>query len=114
MGRIAERVKAGEDVQRDRRVYRDGIRRRDAEELGEGAVYKYEIIGYVKNIFNTLQYEVGDEGYGLAGNAKVAASAASGGAAPFLAPFLLLCALSLAALAGAPFAAAAALRLTRE
>jgi heme exporter protein B len=43
-----------------------------------------------------------------------AASAASGGAAPFLAPFLLLCALSLAALAGAPFAAAAALRLTRE
>jgi heme exporter protein B len=43
-----------------------------------------------------------------------AASAASGGAAPFLAPFLMLCALSLAALAGAPFAAAAALRLARE
>lgn len=43
-----------------------------------------------------------------------AASAASGGAAPFLAPFLALCALSLAALAGAPFAAAAALRLARE
>jgi heme exporter protein B len=43
-----------------------------------------------------------------------AASAASGGAAPFLAPFLVLCALSLAALAGAPFAAAAALRLARE
>ena len=43
-----------------------------------------------------------------------AASAASGGAAPFLAPFLALAALSLAALAGAPFAAAAALRLAGE
>jgi heme exporter protein B len=43
-----------------------------------------------------------------------AASAASGGAAPFLMPFLVLCALSLAAIAGAPFAAAAALRLARE
>jgi heme exporter protein B len=43
-----------------------------------------------------------------------AASAASGGAAPFAMPFLVLCALSLAALAGAPFAAAAALRLARE
>ena len=43
-----------------------------------------------------------------------AASAASGGAAPFLAPFLVLCALSLAAIAGAPFAAAAALRLAGE
>jgi heme exporter protein B len=43
-----------------------------------------------------------------------AASAASGGAAPFLTPFLLLCAMSLAALALAPFAAAAALRHVRE
>jgi heme exporter protein B len=43
-----------------------------------------------------------------------AASAASGGAAPFLMPFLVLCALSLAAIAAAPFAAAAALRLARE
>jgi heme exporter protein B len=43
-----------------------------------------------------------------------AASAASGGAAPFLTPFLMLCALSLAACAAAPFAAAAALRLARE
>ncbi len=43
-----------------------------------------------------------------------AASAASGGAAPFLTPFLALCALSLAAIAGAPFAAAAALRIARE
>jgi heme exporter protein B len=43
-----------------------------------------------------------------------AASAASGGAAPFLMPFLVLCALSLAAIAAAPFAAAAALRLARD
>ncbi len=43
-----------------------------------------------------------------------AASAASGGAAPFLTPFLLLCAISLFAIALAPFAAAAALRHVRE
>ena len=43
-----------------------------------------------------------------------AASAASGGAAPFLTPFLMLCAFSLFALAAAPFAAAAALRHIRE
>jgi heme exporter protein B len=43
-----------------------------------------------------------------------AASAASGGAAPFLTPFLMLCAISLFAVAAAPFAAAAALRLVRE
>ena len=39
-----------------------------------------------------------------------AAAAASGGTVPFHTPFLILCALSLAAIAGAPFAAAAALR----
>jgi heme exporter protein B len=43
-----------------------------------------------------------------------AASAASGGEAPFLTPFLVLCALSLFAIAAAPFAAAAALRHARE
>lgn len=43
-----------------------------------------------------------------------AASAASGGAAPFLTPFLMLCAMSLLAVAAAPFAAAAALRYVRE
>ena len=43
-----------------------------------------------------------------------AASAASGGAAPFLTPFLMLCAISLFAIAAAPFAAAAALRHVRE
>ncbi len=43
-----------------------------------------------------------------------AASAASGGAAPFLTPFLMLCAFSLFSVAAAPFAAAAALRHVRE
>lgn len=39
-----------------------------------------------------------------------AATAGLGNPIPFLTPFLILCALSLAAIAGAPFAAAAALR----
>ncbi len=43
-----------------------------------------------------------------------AASAASGGDAPFLTPFHMLCAMSLLAVAAAPFAAAAALRHVRE
>ena len=43
-----------------------------------------------------------------------AASAASGGMVPFLTPFLVLCGLTLLAIAGTPFAAAAALRLTGE
>jgi heme exporter protein B len=43
-----------------------------------------------------------------------AASAASDGAAPFLTPFLMLCAFSLLSLAAAPFAAAAALRQARD
>jgi heme exporter protein B len=43
-----------------------------------------------------------------------AASTASGGPTPFATPFLTLCALSLATLAGAPFAAAAALRHARD
>jgi len=43
-----------------------------------------------------------------------AASAASGGFAPFLTPFAVLAAISLFTMAAAPFAAAAAIRLTRE
>ena len=41
-----------------------------------------------------------------------AAAAASGGTVPFGVPLLVLCGLSVLSLAGAPFAAAAALRLT--
>ena len=43
-----------------------------------------------------------------------AASAASGGLSPFRTPFLMLCALSLLSIAGAPFAAAAAIRHIRD
>src|SRR5579863_2569094 len=43
-----------------------------------------------------------------------AASAASDGPTPFLTPFLVLCALTLLSLGGAPFAAAAALRHARD
>jgi len=43
-----------------------------------------------------------------------AGSAASGGPAPFWTPFLMLCAFSLFGVAAAPFAAAGALRLTRD
>ena len=38
VGRVAEGVEAGEDVERDRGVDRHGVRRRDAQVLGEGAV----------------------------------------------------------------------------
>ena len=43
-----------------------------------------------------------------------AGNAQQGNPVPFLTPFLVLCALSLAALAGAPFAAAAALRAMND
>ena len=43
-----------------------------------------------------------------------AANAGQGNPVPFLTPFLILCALTLAAVAGAPFAAAAALRAMNE
>ncbi len=43
-----------------------------------------------------------------------AASSVQAGGTPFAAPLLMLCALSLALIAAAPFAAAAALRLVRE
>lgn len=43
-----------------------------------------------------------------------AAAAGGGGPVPFVTPFLVLCGLSLLALAGAPFAAAAALRLAND
>jgi heme exporter protein B len=43
-----------------------------------------------------------------------AANAGQGNPVPFLTPFLVLCALSLASIAGAPFAAAAALRAMNE
>jgi len=41
----------------------------DFRALWKGPNDKYEIIGFVKNITNTLQYDVGTGGVGLAGNA---------------------------------------------
>ena len=38
--------------------------------LWKGPGDKYEVIGFVKNIFNTLQYTVGAGGAGLAGTAN--------------------------------------------
>ena len=39
---------------------------------------RYEVIGYVDNLFNSLQYEVGDGGGGLLGNATSHTTAAQG------------------------------------
>jgi iron complex outermembrane recepter protein len=50
----------------------------DLRALWKGPGDKYEIIGYVKNIFDTLQYEVANEGVGLLGNARTATTAANG------------------------------------
>jgi iron complex outermembrane receptor protein len=39
--------------------------------LWKGPNDKYEVIGYVKNVFNTLQYTTGSAGEGLAGSASM-------------------------------------------
>ena len=39
---------------------------------------KYEVIGFVKNAFNTLQYEVGNQGQGLSGSGNSVNPAATG------------------------------------
>jgi iron complex outermembrane recepter protein len=39
---------------------------------------RYEVIGYVKNVFNTLQYTVASQGFGLTGTASAVNSAATG------------------------------------
>jgi iron complex outermembrane receptor protein len=50
----------------------------DLRALWKGPGDRYEIIGYVKNVFNSLQYEVADQGVGLSGNTRTAAAAATG------------------------------------
>jgi iron complex outermembrane receptor protein len=50
----------------------------DLRALWKGPNDRYEIIGYVKNIFNTLQYEAANGGAGLAGNATQTFTAAGG------------------------------------
>ncbi len=50
----------------------------DLRALWVGPHDKYEIIGYVKNVFNTAQYSNGPTGFGLLGNASTSTTAARG------------------------------------
>jgi iron complex outermembrane receptor protein len=50
----------------------------DFRALWKGPNDKYEVIAYVKNVFNTLQYTVAAEGAGLSGSATAVANPASG------------------------------------
>ncbi len=50
----------------------------DIRALWKGPHDHYEVIGYVKNVFNTLQYTVGAGGVGLLGNSMAATSNAAG------------------------------------
>jgi iron complex outermembrane receptor protein len=50
----------------------------DLRALWKGPNDKYEIIAFVKNLTNTLQYDVGDQGTGLSGNASSTTSATAG------------------------------------
>ncbi len=50
----------------------------DFQAIWKGDHDKYEIIGFVRNVFNTLQYDVGPAGVGLLGNANSYTTAAKG------------------------------------
>jgi iron complex outermembrane receptor protein len=50
----------------------------DLRALWKGPNDKYEIIAFVKNLTNTLQYDVGEQGAGLSGNASGTTTAAAG------------------------------------
>src|SRR6202000_2917153 len=50
----------------------------DLGALWKGANDRYEVIGYVKNVFNTLQYTVASSGFGLEGSDYQVASPAGG------------------------------------
>jgi iron complex outermembrane recepter protein len=50
----------------------------DLRALWKGPNDKYEIIAYVKNVTNTLQYDVGSQGVGLIGNASATTTPAAG------------------------------------
>ena len=50
----------------------------DLRALWKGPNDRYEIIAYVKNVFNSLQYEVGTGGIGLLGNDHSLTTAAAG------------------------------------
>ncbi|HEX3405826.1 MAG TPA: hypothetical protein VHS81_01210, partial [Caulobacteraceae bacterium] len=50
----------------------------DIRALWKGPNDRYEVIGYVKNVFNTLQYTVGAGGVGLLGNEFQTTTAGNG------------------------------------
>lgn len=50
----------------------------DVQAIWKGNHDRYEIIGFVRNLFNTLQYDVGPTGVGLLGNATGYTTAAQG------------------------------------
>ena len=50
----------------------------DLRALWKGPNDKYEIIAFVKNLTNTLQYDVGEQGTGLSGNASGTTNPAAG------------------------------------
>jgi iron complex outermembrane receptor protein len=50
----------------------------DLRALWRGPNDKYEIIAYIKNVTDTLQYDVGSQGAGLLGNASAHTTAAAG------------------------------------
>jgi iron complex outermembrane recepter protein len=50
----------------------------DARVTWKGPQDKYEVIGYVKNIFNSAQYDIANGGAGLAGNATSVSLPATG------------------------------------
>jgi iron complex outermembrane receptor protein len=50
----------------------------DLRALWKGKDDRYEVIGFVKNVLNSNEYNVGDAGAGLAGNASRVATAATG------------------------------------
>jgi len=50
----------------------------DLRALWMGPHDRYEVIGFVKNVFNSLQYDVGVQGAGLLGNGVASTTAAAG------------------------------------
>jgi len=50
----------------------------DLRALWKGKDDRYEVIGFVKNLFNNLEYEAADEGAGLLGTNATSTTAAAG------------------------------------
>ena len=61
-----------------RQASRSASARVDLRALWKGKGDRYEVIGFVKNVFNTLQYEAADSGAGLLGTNAASTTAAAG------------------------------------